>query len=605
MKTCCFVLFISFAVNALAAKPNVIIILADDQGYGDLSCHENPVVQTPNLDRLAGESVCFTNFHVAPMCTPTRGQLMTGCDAVRNGAVNVSSGRTLLRREFETMPEVLGKHGYSTGLFGKWHLGDNYPYRPEDRGFDETLSFPSSHIGSVPDQWLNDYFDDTYLVNGQKQKFKGYTTDVFFDEAMAWMKKQQQSDKPFFVYLPTAAPHSPLYVPQKYRDAVQPRLQAALSQLPPLDTQQQANLISFLAMIENLDENIGRLETFLIEQGLREDTLLIFMADNGSTMGEIYFNAGMRGKKTTLWEGGHRVPLFMRWPAGNFDAPGERADLTQVQDILPTVLMLTDCPNQFAYKLDGESLAPLLRERAMRLDERYLFINYSRMPNERSYTTGQPSSADVDIDGAAVLHKQFRWLNNAELYDLEIDSLQQHNIAVDNPEIVADMRQHLNAWWQTVQHQANDPQRIIIGDAKEKPSRLTACEWWNVFVDQQSQVRRGERKNGYWNLDVAKPGEYVFELRRWPEEAGRLLRDNVAEAQLTDGQLPAGRSLAIARAKIKVGDEEKEVQLASDARSARFGIQLQAGPTQLQTWFIDSAGNELCGAYYVNVQRLD
>ena len=159
------------------SRPNVILIITDDQGYGDLGCHGNPVARTPNLDSLHGESIRLMDFHVAPMCTPTRGQLLSGLDAARNGAVNVSSGRSLLRPDLPTMADIFRSNGYRTGVFGKWHLGDNYPYRPQDRGFEESLWFPSSHISSVPDYWENDYFDDIYCHNGSRVRQEGYCTE--------------------------------------------------------------------------------------------------------------------------------------------------------------------------------------------------------------------------------------------------------------------------------------------------------------------------------------------------------------------------------------------------------------------------------------------
>ena len=207
--------FVSTAVAALT-RPNVILVLTDDQGYGDFFCHGNPVLKTPNLDRLHDQSIRFTDFHVAPMCTPTRGQLLTGVDALRNGAMNVSSGRTLLRRDIPTMPQIFAVNGYRTAMFGKWHLGDNYPYRPQDRGFQESLWFPSSHISSAPDFWNNDYFDDVYVRNGKRQAVNGYCTDVFFREAMQWMGERADRREPFFCYLPLNAPHGPLFVPAKY-----------------------------------------------------------------------------------------------------------------------------------------------------------------------------------------------------------------------------------------------------------------------------------------------------------------------------------------------------------------------------------------------------
>ena len=193
-----------------AERPNVVIVMTDDQGYPEVSAHGNPVLQTPNLDALHSLSLRLTDFHVAPMCAPTRGQLLTGLDAARNGCINVSSGRALLRPEVPTMANIFGDAGYATGVFGKWHLGSNYPFRPEDRGFQRTVWFPSSHIGSVPDTWGNDYFDDIYTSNGKPQQFKGYCTDIFFDEAMTFMRDSVKSGKPFLTYIATNTPHGPL-----------------------------------------------------------------------------------------------------------------------------------------------------------------------------------------------------------------------------------------------------------------------------------------------------------------------------------------------------------------------------------------------------------
>ena len=302
------VMISSAMADAVSAKrPNVIVVITDDQGYGEFSVHGNPILKTPNLDRLASQSIRLTDFHVAPMCTPTRGQLMTGVDALRNGAINVSSGRTLLRRELPTMGDVFSGAGWSTGLFGKWHLGDTYPYRPQDRGFQESIWFPSSHIGSVPDQWQNDYFDDTYIHNGGRQAYSGYTTDVLFNEAMSWMHDEADADRPFLCYLATAAAHQPHFVPEKYLPAVRESLRSIRAELPVIEPKIEEQLIRFLAMCVNIDENVGRLETFLTDHQLRENAVIVFLTDNGSTFGPRYFNAGMKGGKTTLWEGGHRI----------------------------------------------------------------------------------------------------------------------------------------------------------------------------------------------------------------------------------------------------------------------------------------------------------
>lgn len=362
-------------------RPNVIIVITDDQGYGDLGCHGNPVAETPNLDQLHAESVRLTGFHAAPMCTPTRGQMLTGLDAARNGAVNVSSGRTLLRAELPTMADLFRAGGYSTGIFGKWHLGDNYPYRPEDRGFDESLWFPSSHISSVPDYWENDYFDDVYHHNGSRERYEGYCTEVFFREGMAWIAEQVEADQPFFAFLPTNAPHYPWWVPTEDREAIERRFSEAEASLPDLDPEQRDKLVRFLAMIRNVDTHMGNLRAFLRELAIEDNTILIFMTDNGSTFGPIYYNAGMRGGKVTLWEGGHRVPFFVHWPDGDLGEPRDIDGLTQVQDMLPTFIDLCGLEQPRSAPLDGISLAPVLRGAETPPADRKLFINYSRMPH--------------------------------------------------------------------------------------------------------------------------------------------------------------------------------------------------------------------------------
>ena len=585
-----------------AAPPNVIVLITDDQGYGELSAHGNPVLKTPHLDRLHAESVRFSDFHVAPMCTPTRGQLLTGLDAFRNGAMNVSSGRTLLRRELPTMPQLFARTGYATAIFGKWHLGDAAPYRPEDRGFTETLWFPSSHIGAVPDFWNNDYFDDTYIHNGRRQAYRGYTTDVFFREAMAWMQARAAEQKPFFCYLPTAAPHGPHFVPTQYREAAQREFDRVKDTLPKLPPGKARELVSYLAMIANIDENVGRLEAFLRESGQREDTIVVFLTDNGSTFGADYFPAGMKGGKTTLWEGGHRVPCFVRWPKGELRPPGDVAGLTQVQDLLPTLLDLCGVPAPASVKFDGINLAPVLRGRAEPPADRMLVINYSRMPGGATRAT--PDNPAVPRrEGAAVLWQRWRLLEDRELYDLATDPLQERNVIAQHPEVVAKMRAHLDAWWAGVRDQCKEFQPSVIGSDAQNPVMLTACEWADVFVDQQAQVRRGARRNGVWHLEVAQAGTYEFELRRYPPESGLKLTDPAEATKVTDGTLVAGPAFPIAAAKIEIAGHQREAKVDPGAAAVKFRVPLEAGRTTLQTWFLDAGGGEIAGAYYVQVTR--
>ncbi len=589
--------------HAAPTPPNVIVVITDDQGYGELSAHGNPVLKTPCLDRLRAESVRFADFHAAPMCTPTRGQLMTGVDALRNGAMNVSSGRTLLRRGFPTMADVFAASGYRTGLFGKWHLGDSHPFRPQDRGFHESLWFPSSHIGSVPDAWENDYFDDTYIHNGRRRAFDGYTTDVLFREAMGWMKTESSAGRPFFCYLATAAPHGPHYAPERYREPVRTALDAAAARLPDLPAKGREELVRYLSMIANLDENIGRLDAFLSTTALRENTVLVFLTDNGSTFGPRYFNAGMRGGKVTLWEGGHRVPCFVRWPAGGLRAPADVAGLTQVQDLLPTLIDLCGLRAPEGVRFDGVSLANVLRGPAVPPADRMLVINYSRMPiGVTGPTTDSPSVPRRE--GAAVLWKRWRLLEDRELYNLDADPMQQTNVVAAHPDVAAKMRAHLDAWWSGVKDHVNDFEAVSIGHAAENPVVLTACEWADVFIDQQAQVRRGERKNGIWHVEVAAAGDYAFELSRWPAESGLGLVDQVPEKRVTDGTLVAGPAFPVASARLRIGGLEHTAPVAANAKSVRFVLPLPAGRTTLQTWFLDAAGAEICGAYFIRVERL-
>jgi len=582
-------------------RPNVIVIMTDDQGYGEFSCHGNPITSTPNIDRLAAAGVRFTDFHVSPMCTPTRGQFVSGLDAFRNGAINVSSGRTLLRPELKTIANVFQDAGYRTGLFGKWHLGDNYPFRPEDRGFEEAVWFPSSHINSVPDYWDNDYFQDTYIHNTKREKYEGYCTDVFFREAMKWAGNQQE-ERPFFAYIATNAAHWPWFVPDSYRGAIREAMNANPEVVKSLGPQRKENLVSFLAMGANIDDNVGRLDLFLEKTDLKENTIVVFLTDNGSTMGVHYYNAGMRGNKTTLWEGGHRVPCFIRWPEG-IDTPGEIDTLCHVQDLMPTLADLCGIAEHLPTKLDGVSLRAAIEDRSAAREDRMLVINYSRMPGARvSYTKENP--AIPQRDGACVMWKQWRLLENRRLYNIATDRHQDHNVAAKHPEVVAKMQSHLQQWWEGVRHDVLEPQRVIVGHDAENPMLLSGCEWLDVFVDQQIQIRRGVRKNGAWHVQLNQPGVYEFELRRWPRESGLKLAEGCAAVEVTDGTFIEGAALPIQQAKLRLGDKTIAIPKPSEDQTAFQTRQnLSAGPIEIQSYLLDANGTEVCGAYYLYVTR--
>ncbi len=293
------------------ARPNVILIMVDDQGYGDIAAHGNPVLKTPHLDQLHSQSVRLTNYHTDPTCSPTRSALMTGRYSTRTGVWHTINGRSMMHTDEYTMAEYFKDNGYRTGMFGKWHLGANAPLRPMDQGFEHAVWSPGGAVNQGANYLGHDCFDDTYKVNETWQKFPGYHTDVWFDQAMKFIAdKDKHGDKPFFVYLPTTAVHDPWNVDEKYS---KPYLDAGLPEA----------VAKFYGMVTNVDENVGRLRAFLKDKGLSENTILIFTTDNGTAIGWSangakydFFNAGMRAFKGSEYEGGHRVPFFLHWPAG-------------------------------------------------------------------------------------------------------------------------------------------------------------------------------------------------------------------------------------------------------------------------------------------------
>lgn len=593
--------------TSLIARPNVLIIMTDDQGYPELSVHGNPVLQTPNLDILHGQSIRLSDYHVTPMCTPTRGQLLTGMDAARNGAVNVSSGRALLRPKIPTIANYFSDAGYFTGVFGKWHLGANYPFRPQDRGFEESVWYPSSSIPSVPAYWGNDYFDDVYTHNGKEQRYKGYCTDVFFSEAKRFMLDSLRKKKPFLCYLATNTPHGPFIPKDEDRKAIAQILESP--KFDHLEENIKRRLSLYLGMIRNIDWNMGKLMKFLDENNLSENTILLFQTDNGSILGPQYFNAGMRGKKTQIWEGGHRVPCFIRWPSGGLGKPRDIEGLTQVQDVLPTLLELCEIEikNVNGQKFDGMSLASIIKDKKKVPEDRMLVINYSRMPGFSNYPSPY-SQTQMRADQSAVLWKRWRLLENRELYDLKSDPMQKNNIIGNHPKVVAKMRRHLYSWWDTVKHLANNPQRIVIGTKYENPTKLSATEWLDVFVDQQGQIFRGVQKSGYWLLDIAQSGEYEIELRRWPKEA-----DGTISGTLPNGE---GKALPITEAMLYFSDhnhldigQKKAYQfegltkrVTQKDKAITFTMSLKKGPVALHTWF-KGQNNTMLSAYYVYIYR--
>lgn len=562
----CAAFFLAPGSNAVAKKPNIIILLTDDQGYGDLSCLGNPVLKTPYMDRLHAESVRLTDFHVAPMCSPTRGQLLTGMDALRNGATSVTAGRCYLRPGIPTLPEILRAAGYRTGLFGKWHLGDNYPHRPMDRGFEESNYVLGWGFTSAP-EFSNTLFDGRCWRNGIESRFTGYCTDYWFNEAMKWMKERKEKNELFFLYLPTTAPHFPHIVADKYSDPYKGKGPA-----------------KFFGMIANIDENMGRLEEFLKQTGLRDNTILIFMGDNGGTDGIRLYNAGMRGGKTQLYDGGHRVHCFIRWSAGKIRGPRDISTPTQAQDILPTLLDLCNIPKPAKARFDGVSLAGLLQGTQTKLPDRMLVVQYGQ---------------DLRKGNACVIWNKWRLVRDRELYDIVADPGQRKDVAANHPDVVKAMREHYGRWWEEVSPKINDMVTTSIGSEKQNPVQLSSTDWeWpGTWADNAYWVREavGGPRGGAWNVLVERDGVYEIALRRWPAELDLPL--NAREAG-------GGKALPIAAARLQVAGLDLAAQTAPTDKAAVFRVHLPKGKTKLHGWFKDADGRDLCGAYYARVTRL-
>ena len=300
----------------------------------------------------------------------------------------------------------------------------------------------------------------------------------------------------------------------------------------------------------------------------------------------------MRGKKIDLWDGGHRVPCFIRWPAGQLRAPGDVAELTEVQDILPTLVELCRLRTPRNAQFDGVSLAGLLRGEREQLPDRMLVVQFSRMQSPA------PEKGD-----AAVLWQRWRLVQDKELYDLATDFGQTNNLITQRPDIVAKMRAHYDAWWAKVAPRVNEHSAITVGANAENPTQLSPADWEDSFLDQGAQVRAGLRRNGAWNLLVARSGTYEIELRRWAREANAPLAAGLPPHPNPDGEFPAGVALPIAKARLKIAGFDQSRPVAPADAAITFTVKLKSGPAKLQTWFYDAKGAELSGAYYVYVHR--
>lgn len=538
-----------------AAKPNIIVVMPDDMGYGDLGVTGNPIIRTPNLDRLAAESAELTHFYVSPVCSPTRACLMTGRYNYRTRVIDTFKGRSMMEPDEVTVAEALREAGYATGIFGKWHLGDNHPLRAQDQGFEEALIHRGGGLAQPSEPIANArrYTDPILFHNGKKVQAKGYCTDVYFEAALAFMEKSQKQGKPFFVYIPPNAPHGPYHdVPEKLLKHYQ-----SVDLGPILGTDKSPRhgdtAARVFAMIENIDQNMGRLDAFLAKSKLKNDTLVIFLIDNGPNTRR--YVGPFRGMKSEVHEGGIRSVFYARWPAQL--RAGHRNDRIAAHiDLLPTLLAAAGAKEPKNVKLDGRNVLPLLKGKPGDWPDRTLFIQSHR---------GDEPIAEHHI---AVRSQEWKLVHPTkfgrdqmaadvpfELYRIMEDVGEKNDLASKHPEQLKKMRADYARWLAEMGATRKDtyaPPRMSIGATEEPVSDLSLQDW------RVPKGSKGWGDGGTWFVDVRSEGPYQVEVR-------------FAEA-------PGARTL-----EVEVGGRRFPVKLGKGASAGSVdGVKLKVGPTTVR-----------------------
>ena len=499
---------------------------------------------------------------------------MSGRYSTRVGAWAVTEGRQLLRPDEVTMADVFADSGYRTGMFGKWHLGDTWPYASRFRGFQQVVRHLAGGIDEIGNPTGNDFFDDTYYRNGIPEKIDGYCTDVFFRECQCFVS--EPSDKPFFAYLPLNAMHGPHTVAEEYS--------------APFTAQgHPENRAKFYGMITNFDENLGRLFDTLKRKDLVQETIVVFMGDNGTAAGggggkaDDGFNAGMRGKKGSVYEGGHRVACFVRWP-GRLKAASNVDQLTSCRDWLPTLIELCDLDTPQDVKFDGQSIVPLLEGNTQDWPARTMFVE--RQGDQP--TMQKPAGSRAKYPHYAVLTDQWR-LVDGELYDIVGDPSQKKNVAVKHARVVNELRGQYEQYFADVYADDAAYTRFQLGMAEENPTRFTVRDWHptegNVIWKQEQLGDDALAINGFWAVNVVRSGRYAVRLSRFPDDATAPMRAS--------------------EAKLSIGGQEISKKVDPVDTSVTFELDLPKGHALLQSWLTDAQTGKIRGAYFVQVEYFE
>jgi arylsulfatase A-like enzyme len=556
-----------------------VIILTDDQGFGELGATGNPVIRTPHIDRLAAAGVSLTNFHVMPVCSPTRACLLTGRYNYRTGVVDTYIGRSLMHPDETTLAEMLAAGGYRTGIFGKWHLGDNYPMRAMDKGFQQSFVLNGGGLAQPSDapdpaDERGAYFNATLRRNGAWTKTDGYVSDVITRAAIEFIQKQD--DRPFFVYLPFNCPHAPHQVPDSYR---QYYLGKDLSPAafpkgghPMTGKHDPDDIARVYAMIENIDDNVGRLLAKLDELKLAENTIVIFFSDNGCQQHNGY-NAGFRGWKCTTFEGGIHQFCFIRWPA-RLEA-GQKVDRIAAHiDLAPTLLDLCGVQKPARVKFDGVSLAPLLRGEKVAWPDRTLFFQWHRGDVPQRYRAMAARSQDWKLVQPLGVPEKWDGKTDFKLFDMAHDPLEMQDVAGQYPERVAKLKSQYDAWFDDVtgSRDYTVPSRIFLGAAQEDPVLLTRQDW------RGRGATWGPKGVGYWEVNVVGRMRFDVKLRFDPLKA--------------DGRATLSCGDVCVRQPTKAGDAECVFQ----------GVGLPFGPGRIEP--VIKQGDAAAVVKYVEVKQV-
>lgn len=586
---------VTLSLPLAAAQPNILLIVTDDQGYGDFSINGNEHLQMPNIDKLGRESVRFDRFYVNSFCAPTRAALMTGRWPLRTGCHGVTHNREAMRPSEVTMAEALQAGGYRTACIGKWHNGEQYPFTPPGQGFDVFFGFHNGH-------W-NNYFDPVLLRGTQHEQTKGYISDVLTNEAMKFIVASKQ--QPFLCYLAYNAPHSPYQVPDKYFDKFKAK-------------GFEDSVAAFYGMCENLDDNVGRLLAQLDELGIADNTIVLFLTDNGGTAGVKIYNAGMRGGKTSVHEGGTRVPLFMRWPAAKWPAHVAAPIVSHI-DLFPTLMDLCGVTPPKGPTLDGVSLRPLLEGKADSWTARTLFTH-----NPIDETNKFPGAVRTQKfrlvreikgkSGGSSAVNNDRGATPWQLYDMETDAGEKTDIAKEHPDVVKDLSARYDAWFADISSEGLQRFPIPVGYERENPVEIHAPQaffsgamtfasgpgfandWLTGWTDVEGKL--------WFDLDVVQAGKYEVEIgydcptgdagSKVRVVAGdRVLEATVAAAPIKDIPLPHRDEAGKARYK----NREWSV--------LKFGtLDLSKGAITLSLEVVSKAGAEVMDFKHLQLKRL-